>query len=91
MIEPVEVHVQGQRIRVRGDAANEPLALDVHVDAECETREVNAIFRAATLGEHRIFGTREFSSETVSASKPAPRRIYAYSVERFSSTLNFKL
>ena len=60
MIEPVEVHVQGQRIRVRGDAANEPLALDVHVDAECETREVNAIFRAATLGEHRIAGTREF-------------------------------
>src|SRR6266566_8912116 len=31
------------------------------------------------------------SSETASASKPAPRRIDAYSVGRFSSTLNFKL
>ena len=32
-----------------------------------------------------------FSSKTVSASKPASRRIDAYSVGRFSSTLNFKL
>src|SRR6266576_166522 len=49
-------------------------------------RHQHAIFRAATLGEHRIVGTREFL-----ASKPAPRRIDAYSVGRFSSTLNFKL
>jgi hypothetical protein len=36
-----------------------------------------------------LLAPESFSSETVSASKPAPRRIDVYSVGRFSSTLNF--
>src|SRR6266446_3056920 len=53
-------------------------------------RHQHTIFRAATLGEHRIESPapESFSSETVSASKPASRRIGAYSFGRFSSTLN---
>jgi hypothetical protein len=55
-------------------------------------RHQHAIFRTTTLRESTESAAPEsFSSETVSASKPDPRRIDAYSVGRFSSTLNFKL
>ena len=53
-------------------------------------RHQHAIFRAATLGEHRIAGPREFLVED-RIRFAAPRRIDAYSVGSFSSTLNFKL
>jgi len=54
-------------------------------------RHQHAIFRAATLGKHRIAGTREFLVGDRIRFETRPRRIDAYSVGRFSSTLNFKL
>ena len=54
-------------------------------------RHQHAIFRRQLSESTDSLATESFSSETVSASKPALRRIDAYSVGRFSSTLNFKL
>ena len=50
----------------------------------------HAIFRAATLGEHRIAGTREFLVGGRIRFETRPR-IDVYSVGRFSSALDFKL
>ena len=53
-------------------------------------RHQHAIFRATTLGEHRIGGTRKFLVGDGIRFETRPR-IDVYSVGRFSSTLNFKL
>src|SRR5256884_7344330 len=53
-------------------------------------RHQHAIFRATTLGGHRIGGTRKFLVGDGIRFETRPR-IDVYSVGRFSSTLNFKL
>jgi plasmid stability protein len=68
------------------------LELDIKRDKKpAKPANLAAIFRAAPLEEHRITGTREFLLGDRSCFEVCSTKIDAYSVGRFSSTLNFKL